>query len=172
MLENKTKRTTTAKLFSVFTLTYRCNIFSSDLFVTVINAIALSKLYSSLVWSNASSKTLSVKSSQLGLLLEPKKLNTWPHHSRTWGGSPWKSSPIFETPFFAFKCTTGSVLTYLISQLVTRWQISDRWTRNALQMNIHLFKIATSKISFHWRIGNLWNSFDKDIKLCKSPAKF
>lgn len=76
LLENKTKRTTTTKLFSVFTLTYRCNTFSSDLFVTVINAIALSKLYSSLVWSNASSKTLSVRSSQLGLLLEPKKLIT------------------------------------------------------------------------------------------------
>lgn len=76
LLEKKTKRTTTTKLFSVFTLTYRCNTFSSYLFVTVINAIALSKLYSSLVWSNASSKTLSVRSSQLGLLLEPKKLNT------------------------------------------------------------------------------------------------
>ena len=67
---------------------------------------------------------------------------------------------------------TGCAPTYLTSQFVKRQQISSRTTRNSQQLNIPLCKTTAGQRSFYYRKVKLWNSLDKDLKLCESHTNF
>ena len=43
--------------------------------------------------------------------------------------------------------------------------VSNRKTRNSQMVDISLFRSAIGKKTFHYRIVNIWNNLDKNIKL-------
>jgi len=59
------------------------------------------------------------------------------------------------------------IAAYLTSKFVTIGHISDRKTRNSQQLNISSCKTAAGQRTFQYRIVDLWNLLDKDLKLCK-----
>ena len=72
----------------------------------------------------------------------------------------------------AFKCMSGLALRYLSDQLITRSIVSTRKTRNSPMLNIPLFRSATGLKTFHYRIVNIWNNLDNNIKLSIDVSSF
>ena len=54
---------------------------------------------------------------------------------------------------------------YLSDQLITRSTVSNRKTRNSQVLNILLLRSASGQKTFHYRIVNIWNNLDNNIKL-------
>ena len=132
--------------------------------------------YCSSVWSNTSASNMQklqlVQNFGARIICGATKFEHITPSLKNLGWLPVKKQVYLRDAIFAFKCMTGCAPTYLTSQFVTRRQISDRITRNSQQLNIPLFKTATGQRSFHYRIVNLWNSLDKDLKLCKDLTNF
>ena len=72
----------------------------------------------------------------------------------------------------AFKCMSGLAPRYLSDQLITRSTVSNRKTRNSPMLNIPLFRSATGLKTFHYRIVNIWNNLDNNIKLSIDVSSF
>ena len=72
----------------------------------------------------------------------------------------------------AFKCMSGLASGYLSDQLITRSTVSNRKTRNSPMLNIPLFRSATRLKTFHYRIVNIWNNLDNNIKLSIDLSSF
>ena len=72
----------------------------------------------------------------------------------------------------AFKCLTGRVPEYLLSQLITRIEVSRRTTRNSQKLNIPLFKAANGQRTFYYRIVITWNSLHSSLKTINSMPIF
>ena len=148
-----------------------------DLLVIIINALVFSKLYyCSSVWSNTSASNMQklqlVQNFAARIISGATKFEHITPSLKNMGWLPVKKQVYLRDAIFAFKCMTGCAPTYLMSQCAIGRQISDRITRNSQQLNIPLFKTATGRRSFHYRIVNLWNSLDKDLKLCEDFANF
>ena len=150
---------------------------NSNLLAIIINALVFSKLYyCSSVWSNTSASNMQklqlVQNFAARIISGATKFEHITPSLKNLGWLPVKKQVYLRDAIFAFKCMTGCAPTYLTSQFATRRQISDRTTRNSQQLNIPLFKTAAGQRSFHYRIVNLWNSLDKELKLCKDLANF
>ena len=72
----------------------------------------------------------------------------------------------------AFKCLTGRVPEYLLSQLITRIEVSRRTTRNSQKLNFPLFKAANVQRTFYYRIVITWNSLHSSLKTINSMPIF
>ena len=148
-----------------------------DLLVIIINALVFSKLYyCSSVWSNNSASNMQklqlVQNFAAQIISGATKFEHITPSLKNLRWLPIKKQVYLRDAIFAFKCMTGCAPTYLTSQFATRRQISDQITRNSQQLNIPLFKTATGQRSFDQRIVNLYNSLDKDLKLCEDLANF
>ena len=78
---------------------------------------------------------------------------------------PVKNQLYFRDAVLAFKCMSGLAPGYLGDQLIIRSNVSNRKTRNSQMLNIPLFRFATGQKTFHYRIVNIWNNLDNNIKL-------
>ena len=79
---------------------------------------------------------------------------------------------IINNNVLAFKCMSGLAPGYLSDQLITRSTVSNRKTRNSPMLNIPLLKSATGLKTFHYRIVNIWNNLDNNIKLSIDVSSF
>ena len=151
--------------------------FNPNLLVIIINALVFSKLYyCSTVWSNTSDKNLPklqhVQNFAARIISGKRKFD---HITPVLQDLRWLSvrqQLYLRDAVFTLKFMTGCAPDYLRSNLVTRGQASGRVTRNSQQLNIPLFRTATSQRSFQYRAVSLWNSLDKDLKLSKNHEIF
>ena len=151
--------------------------FNSGLLVTIINALVFSKLYyCSTVWSSTTAcnvqKLQLVQNFAARIISGTYKFEHITPSLKNLRWLPVKKQLYLRDAVFAFKCMTGCAPTYLTSQFVKRQQISSRTTRNSQQLNIPLCKTTAGQRSFYYRIVKLWNSLDKDLKLCESHTNF
>ena len=143
----------------------------------IIKALVFSKLYyCSSVWSSTTAcnvqKLQLVQNFAARIISGTYKFEHITPSLKNFRWLPVKKQLYLRDAVFAFKCMTGCAPTYLTSQFVKRQQISSRTTRNSQQLNTPLCKTTAGQRSFYYRIVTLWNSLDKDLKLCESHANF
>ena len=85
---------------------------------------------------------------------------------------PVKDQRYYRQAIMAFKCMTGHAPEYLISQYITREQVSQRTTRSSQKLNIPLFRTASGQRTFHYRTVKLWNNLESFVKLSPSVKIF
>ena len=87
---------------------------------------------------------------------------------------PVKDQLYFRDAVLAFKCMSELAPAYLSDKLITRSTVSKRKleTRNSQMLNIPLFRSATGQKTFHYRIVNIWNNLNNNIKLCIDVNSF
>ena len=78
----------------------------------------------------------------------------------------------FRNAVLAFKCMSGLAPGHLSDQLITCRTVSNWKTRNSEMPNIRLFRSATGQKTFHYRIVNIWNNLDNNIKLSINVNSF
>ena len=143
-----------------------------------VNAIVFSKLYyCSNVWANTTGKNLnklqSVQNFACRIVCGARKYDHVAPLLKKLRWLPVVTQLYYRSATMAFKCMTGSVPTYILSQFIKRQDVSNRNTiRNSQQLNIPLFKTATGQRIFFYKIVSLWNYLDSSLKLCESVDSF
>ena len=126
----------------------------------IINALIFSKpFYCSNLWINTSKPYIN-------------KLQAIQSFRRSYCDRHVSTQLYLRTAIMAFKCPTGRVPEYLLSQLITRIKVSRRTTRNSQKLNIPLFKAANGQRTFYYRIVITWNSLHSSLKTINSMPIF
>ena len=61
---------------------------------------------------------------------------------------------------------------YLSDKLIRCGTVSNWKTRISQMLNIPLFRSTTGQKTFHYRIVNIWNNLDNNVKLCIDVNSF
>ena len=85
---------------------------------------------------------------------------------------PVKDQLYYRQAIMTFKCMTGHAPKYLISQFITREQVSKRKTRSGQKLNIPLFRTASWQRTFYYRTIGLWNNLESSLKSSHSVQVF
>ena len=126
----------------------------------IINALIFSKpFYCSNLWINTSKPYIN-------------KLQAIQNFRHSYCDRHVSTELYLRTAIMAFKCLTGRVPEYLLSQLITRIKVSRRTTRNSQKLNIPLFKAANGQRTFYYRIVITWNSLHSSLKTINSMPIF
>jgi hypothetical protein len=151
--------------------------FNSTHLTTIIHMLVFIKLfYRSSVWSTTSVGNIGrlqhVQNFAARIISGTRKFDHIIPVLKTLRWLPVKTQLYLRDSIYAFKCMTDRAPGYLTMQLITRQKISGRVTRNSQQLNIPRFRTATGQKSFSYRIISIWNSLDRNLKLCNDTPAF
>ena len=153
------------------------HVFDKRTLLTIINSLVFSKLfYCSNVWANTSkcniNKLQAVQNFACRIVSGARKYDHITPIRKELNWLPVANQLYYRSAIMAFKCMTGHAPEYLSSKFLKRAEVSGRSTRNSQLLNIPLFKTAGGQRTFYYRIVNLWNSLDYNLKLCDSVTVF
>ena len=153
------------------------HVFDKRTLLTIINSLVFSKLfYCSNVWANTSkcniNKLQAVQNFACRIVSGARKYDHITSIRKELNWLPVANQLYYRSAIMAFKCMTGHAPEYLSSKFLKRTEVSGRSTRNSQLLNIPLFKTASGQRTFYYRIVNLWNSLDYNLKLCDSVTVF
>ena len=77
-----------------------------------------------------------------------------------------------KSVIMAFKCMAGYAPKSLCSKFSKQLEISQRETRNCVNLNIPICKLSTGQRSFHYRTVKLWNALETNLKNVDSLSSF
>ena len=147
------------------------HVFDKRTLKLVINALVFSRLfYWSSNWSNTAKKNVNklqlVQNFATRIVANKRKYDHVTPILRSLNWLPVKDQLYFRDAVLAFKCMSELALAYLSDKLITRSTVSKRKleTRNSQMLNIPLFRSATGQKTFHYRIMNIWNNLNNNIK--------
>ena len=121
--------------------------------LTMINSLAFSKLYDcSNVWANTTEKNIwklqTVQNFTCQIVSGARKYNHVTTHLKSLSWLPVKDQLYYSQAIMAFKCISGHAPKYLMSQFITREQVTKCTTRSGQKLNIPLFKTASGQRTF------------------------
>ena len=94
-------------------------------------------------------------------------------HLKSLSWLPIKDQLYYRQAIMAFECISGHTQAkYLMSQFITREQVTKRTTRSGQKRNIPLFKTASGQRTFHYRTIGLGNSLHPLLKSSRSVQVF
>ena len=153
------------------------HVFDKCTLLTIINALAFSKLYyCSNVWANISKSNISklqgIQNFAARIATSTRKYDHITPVLKELKWLPVATQLYFRSAIMAFKCLTSRVPEYLSSQFSKRGEISGRATRSSQMLNIPLFKSASGQRTFYYRIVSIWNSMDSSLKTLEKVSAF
>ena len=153
------------------------HVFDKCTLLTIINALAFSKLYyCSNVWANTSKSNISklqgIQNFAARIATSTRKYDHITPVLKELKWLPVATQLYFRSAIMAFKCLTSRVPEYLSSQFSKRGEISGRATRSSQMLNIPLFKSASGQRTFYYRIVSIWNSMDSSLKTLEKVSAF
>ena len=132
--------------------------------------------YCSNVWANTTNKNVrklqAVQNFACRIVSGAKKYDHVTPLLKSLSWLPVKDQLYYRQAIMAFKCMTGHAPEYLISQYITREQVSQRTTRSSQKLNIPLFRTASGQRTSYYRTVKLWNNLESFLKLIPSVKIF
>ena len=147
------------------------HVFDKKTLKLVINALVFSRLfYCSSVWSNTAKTNVNklqlVQNFAARIVVNKRKYDHVTPILKSLNWLPVKDQLYFRDAVLAFKCMSGLAPGYLSDKLITRSNVSNQKNQKFTDdINIPLFRSTTGKKTFHYRIVNIWNTLDNNIKL-------
>ena len=145
------------------------HLFSSKSRTTIINALALNKLfYCSSVWGNTSQQNIkklqSVQNFAARIISETHKFD---HITPVLNQLQWlqvKHQIRFRDNLLVFKCLNRLATDYLCEKFYFRSKVHNRNTRKCNQLNIPKYRSTTGQRTFTYRGVKVWSERDNSIK--------
>ena len=151
------------------------HVFDRPTLIQIIKSLVFSKLfYCSNVWSNTSQKNIKkLQAIQFFACRIVSSKRKFDHISGQLKGQlPIATELEYRNGVMAYKCMSGRAPKYLADKFKSRYDITNRRTRNQEKLQIPRFKLATGQRTFQYRCVKLWNDLDTKLKQPSSTNNF
>ena len=145
--------------------------------IQIIKSLVFSKLfYCSNVWSNTSQKNIkklqAIQNFACRIVSGKRKFDHISGQLKELRWLPIATELEYRNGVMAYKCMSGRAPKYLADKFKSRYDITNRRTRNQEKLQIPRFKLATGQRTFQYRCVKLWNDLDTKLKQPSSTNNF